>query len=351
MRGAASARPALRASSERRALRGAALALALVAGCRSLPPLPPDEPEPAPHARAAPEPTGRRAARGAIVACGRRFAVDAPVVLWDEAPFYDARSLAPRFGGGPRGKPRCRPTREAPDPALAARVAREGWTLAALRDAVDLFVLHYDACGTSRRCFEVLQDERCLSVHFLLDVDGTIYQTLDLACQAWHAGGAANPRSVGVEIAHVGAFAPGEAEARSMAAYLRDAQGLRLRLAPEDGVRTPGFVGRPARPGLVRGRVQGQELAQLDFTPEQYASLASLAAALVELFPRLALEVPREGGRPGAAVRSTALEADELARFHGILGHWHVGAHKVDPGPAFDWERFLDGVRARLTQP
>jgi len=40
--------------------------------------------------------------------------------------------------------------------------------------------MHYDVCGVSRQYFKVLHDYRGLSVHFMLDIDGTIYQTLDL---------------------------------------------------------------------------------------------------------------------------------------------------------------------------
>ena len=80
-----------------------------------------------------------------------------------------------------------------------------GWSLDEARRVVDQFVIHYDVCGTSARCFKVLHDLRGLSVHFLLDIDGTIYQTLDLKERAWHAG-TANDRSLGVEIAHIGAY-------------------------------------------------------------------------------------------------------------------------------------------------
>ncbi|MEM9559092.1 MAG: N-acetylmuramoyl-L-alanine amidase, partial [Planctomycetota bacterium] len=39
-------------------------------------------------------------------------------------------------------------------------------------------------------------------------VDGTIYQTLDVTERAWHAT-KANSRSVGIEIAQIGAYPPG----------------------------------------------------------------------------------------------------------------------------------------------
>jgi N-acetyl-anhydromuramyl-L-alanine amidase AmpD len=35
------------------------------------------------------------------------------------------------------------------------------------------------------------------------------------------------------------------------------------------------------------------------------------------------------------------MEPSELSRFAGVLGHAHVTARKIDPGPALDWERLL----------
>ena len=39
----------------------------------------------------------------------------------------------------------------------------------------------------SKGTFRVLHDERALSVHFMLDVDGTIYQTLDVKVRMYSA--------------------------------------------------------------------------------------------------------------------------------------------------------------------
>ena len=283
--------------------------------------------------------------------CGERVPVDAPVVLWTMEPYYDAYLEGPRFalGQGHDGEPgkRYQPGRTARTPELAAEVERDGWTRAHLAEQVDLFVLHYDACGTSRACFRVLQDERKLSVHFLLDLDGTIYQTLDLREQAWHAR-AANPRSIGVEIAHVGAFPPGERDALARW-YEWTEDGVRLRIPPAAGgsLRAP-FSGRPAREELVSGPIHGATFVQPDFTEEQYRSLAALAAALARVFPRIELAPPRDAA---GVVRTDALSDEEEAAFHGILGHYHLQTDKRDPGPAFDWERFLADARARAVQP
>jgi N-acetyl-anhydromuramyl-L-alanine amidase AmpD len=283
-----------------------------------------------------------------IVVCGEHVPVDAPVVLWTMEPLYDAYREGPRFAAEGEAGKRYQPGRSARTSELAAEVERDGWTRAHLAEQVDLFVLHYDACGTSRACFRVLQDERKLSVHFLLDLDGTIYQTLDLREQAWHAR-AANPRSIGVEIAHVGAFPPGERGALARW-YEWTEDGVHLRLPPaagDGGLRTS-FSGRPARDELVRGTIHGAELVQPDFTDEQYRSLAALAAALTRVFPSIELDAPRDAS---GAVRRDALSDDEEAAFHGVLGHYHLQTDKRDPGPAFDWERFLAEARAQAVQP
>ena len=216
-------------------------------------------------------------------------------------------------------------------------------TLAALQDQVHQFVVHYDVCGTSRQCFKVLQDLRNLSVHFMLDVDGTIYQTLDLKERAWHAT-IANDRAVGVEIAHPGAWrSPLNADMRRW--YERDAEGWRMKFPAwmsETGVRTPGFVPRPDRPEFVSGVVQGAEFHQFDFTPEQYGALARLVAGLNQALPRIRLDAPR--GADGGVV-DRALPREELLAFEGVVGHFHVQTNKQDPGPAFQWERVLDDAK------
>ena len=48
-------------------------------------------------------------------------------------------------------------------------------------------------------------------------------------------------------------------------------------------------------------------------------------------------EAPRERGVLAAP-----------AAWHGILGHYHLTTDKLDPGPAFDWDRLLGLVRASL---
>ena len=234
----------------------------------------------------------------------------------------------------------------------AARVAEETrgadirvLDLRGITPVFDYFVI---ATGTSRRCFEVLHDLRGLSVHFMLDVDGTIYQTLDLKERAWHAT-TSNSRGVGIEIAQAGAHPVANRHVLD-SWYARDEKGMRL-IFPEwigdPGIATPGFVGRPARSEPVIGKIQGNELIQYDFTPEQYEALAKLTATLHAVLPRIRLDAPR--GSDGA-VLPHALPAAKLEGHSGLLGHYHVQPNKVDPGPAFDWERVLTRAR-KLAAP
>ncbi len=294
-----------------------------------------------------------------IMVAGRLFHVGAPVVLFTDPGGYDAYRVEKRFTPWQEsswqalvkaGKALDTPNRYGLRASGLSDDERErvrggGWDLPLLQRTVDQFVLHYDVCGTSRQCFKVLHDFRGLSVHFLLDIDGTIYQTLDLKERAWHAT-ISNDRSVGIEIANMGAYAPG-AKNPFDAWYERDEAGRAIRITMpaalgDGGVRTPGFVGRPIRPELVEGEVQGQALQMYDLTPEQYDSLTKLTAALCTVLPQIRCDYPRdEHGR----LVTRKLPDEALASFKGVIGHYHIQANKADPGPALQWDRVIDGAR------
>ncbi len=67
-----------------------------------------------------------------------------------------------------------------------------------------------------------------------------------------------------------------------------------------------------------------------------------LTATLCKLFPKIKCDYPRDAA--GALVRAK-LRDPELASYQGILGHYHVQTNKVDPGPAFQWDRLISGAR------
>ncbi|MCH7871839.1 MAG: N-acetylmuramoyl-L-alanine amidase, partial [Planctomycetes bacterium] len=291
---------------------------------------------------------------------GQYFHTGTPVVLWSDPGGYDAYRTDKRFApldepgwdaeatSGPRFPNRYSLREDVLTPEQIERVRGGGWDLPLVQDVVDLFVIHYDVAGTSRRCFKILQDARGLSVHFMLDIDGTIYQTLVVKERAWHAK-LANARSVGIEITNIGAYPPDDDTLDKWYARADDGR-MRITLPPsrgDGGVRTPGFVGRPMRDEPIEGVIKGRTLRMYDLTPEQYDSLIKLTATLCTVLPNLKLDYPRdEAGRP----RPDALTVQEMADFRGLLGHYHVAdsGGKIDPGPAFQWDRVIREAKRLL---
>jgi N-acetyl-anhydromuramyl-L-alanine amidase AmpD len=289
-----------------------------------------------------------------IVVAGQMFHTGTRVVTWMDQGGYDAYRVERRFA--PMDKSSWEASKaEVPDLSGPARynlrkagltdgeveqVRGGGWDLQTLRKVVDQFVLHYDVCGTSRQCFRVLHDFRGLSVHFMLDIDGTIYQTLDLKERAWHAT-TSNTRSVGIEIANMGAYASAEKGPLKDWYTSEGPNGTRITLPArlgDGGVRTPGFVGRPARAKPVAGNVQGRDLVQYDYTPEQYAALIKLTATLSAVFPKLKCDYPRDAA---GQLITRKLPDDQLQNLTGVIGHYHIQTDKTDPGPALQWDYLI----------
>ena len=160
------------------------------------------------------------------------------------------------------------------------------------------FVNHWDVCLSSTQCQKVL-DKRGISVHFLIDNDGTIYQTLDLQHAAFHAGNV-NRKSVGVEISN--AYYP-----KYQSTYVRN-----------------GFGERP----LVEGaRVHHSELDPfLDFYPVQIEALKALWASI-----HAAADVPYETPLNQFGKTSTIYEQQwAYGKERGFVSHYHVNKKKID---------------------
>jgi N-acetyl-anhydromuramyl-L-alanine amidase AmpD len=296
-----------------------------------------------------------------IVAAGQFFHTGTRVVLWLDPGGYDAYRVERRFAPFAESdwdtshtnvKSLTSPNRYGLRQKLLTtneieRVRGGGWDLPLLQRVVDQFVLHYDDCGTSRTCFQVLQDDRDLSVHFMLDLDGTIYQTLDLKERAWHAT-TSNDRSVGVEIANIGAHPAGGKNPFAEWYHANAGGKISITIPPrfgDGGIRTTNFTGHPARNAPVRGVIQGEDLVQYDYTPEQYAALTKLTASLCRIFPKLKCDYPRDAD---GKLIPRKLPDDELKNYEGVLGHYHIQTNKTDPGPAMDWERVIGGAQEIL---
>ncbi len=302
----------------------------------------------------------------AIIAGGEYFRIGTPVVTWldvggfnayrvdkqfapwEEATWDAFKDTVPSYGGPQRygwridrfNNGRADFTEE------EIEAVRRNWPLDKLRDVVDQFVIHYDVCGTAGVCFDVLHDRRFLSVHFMLDVDGTIYQSLDLQERAWHAG-TANSRSVGIEITNIGAY-PVDGDNPFDRWYASDEKGTYVTIPnpddPRKQQRRPGKY-YTARPDPVTGTINGSELVMYDLTDEQYDALIKLTAGLIRVFPKIENDYPRDAD---GNLIVDELSDEEFAEFAGLIGHFHETNGKTDPGPAFDWERVRKGVEREL---
>src|SRR4051812_15286011 len=121
-----------------------------------------------------------------IIVAGQAFEVGRPVVLWRDPQGFDAYQARciDQSGGC------C----DAESKRYGARKGVERGTVPELQRVVSQLVLHFDGCVNSRSCFKSMHNRPrpggggCgLSAHFMIDADGTIYQTLDLVERAYHA--------------------------------------------------------------------------------------------------------------------------------------------------------------------
>jgi N-acetyl-anhydromuramyl-L-alanine amidase AmpD len=242
-----------------------------------------------------------------IIVAGQAVEVGRPVVLWSDPQGFDAyqERCIDQSGGCCDGASK----------RYGARKGVSARTMVELEKTISQLVLHFDGCVNSRSCFKSMHNRSrpsgagCgLSAHFMIDADGTIYQTLDLVERAFHAE-EANSGSVGVEICNRG------------------------RVDRSEWPKLPAeYRTRPTRTVTINGSAH----EAYDFRPEQYDSIVALTRTLLRIFPRIKPVIPERDGQP---IMDT-LE-DPLA-FAGILGHLHVDLQKQkwDPG-ALDWRRLL----------
>ncbi|HMJ16588.1 MAG TPA: peptidoglycan recognition family protein [Polyangiaceae bacterium] len=133
-----------------------------------------------------------------------------------------------------------------------------------------------------------------LSVQFVIDQMGEIWQLADTDARCQHAGAIANGWSIGIEYICRG---------------------------HNKTVPTRGIV-REQRHETVHGR----SLTYAALTPEQIASGVELNETLCRVY-ELPLRVPMLKGE----VYSTVLPAPLIASYQGVLGHFQVDLNKVDP--------------------
>lgn len=166
-----------------------------------------------------------------------------------------------------------------------------------------MFVNHWDVCLSSESCATVL-NRRGISVHFLIDNDGTIFQMLDTQHKAWHAGISngvgGNPKGIGVEISN--AYYPKYQEW-----YVKN-----------------GFGERPIQ---ENGWVHGKKLDQFtDFYPIQLQALKALWKAC-----HVGIGIPLEYPKNSLGNIETGVNKDCVkGRFSGVCNHYNFTKGKID---------------------
>ena len=166
-----------------------------------------------------------------------------------------------------------------------------------------MFVNHWDVCLSSASCAKVL-NRRGISVHFLIDNDGTIFQMLDTQHKAWHAGisngAGGNPKGIGVEISN---------------AYYLKYQSWYIK---------NGFGERPVQENAY---VDGKKMKPFtDFYPEQLQALKALWKAV-----HIGLKIPLSFPENDKGNLSDTVDKDCVkGKFHGICNHYNFTKGKLD---------------------
>jgi len=166
-----------------------------------------------------------------------------------------------------------------------------------------MFVNHWDVCLSAESCAKVL-NKRGISVHFLIDNDGTIFQMLDTQHKAWHAGipryEGGNTKGIGVEISN---------------AYYTKYQDWYVR---------KGFGQRPIQ---EQAYVHGRTLDPfLDFYPVQIKALKALWKAV-----HIGVGIPLEYPQDSRGHIETSVHRDcERGIFHGVCNHYNFIKSKID---------------------
>ena len=167
-----------------------------------------------------------------------------------------------------------------------------------LRRKPSIFTLHWTGgTGGAQRVFHTLKnrkthDGKGLSVQLFADAEGTVWQYADLNLRARHAS-ATNAFGPGLEVQGRGIDRTAEAKAST------------------------------------DENIHGRKIPVLPFTEPQYRAIVGLSVALMTAF-ELPLQCP--GMPDGSGPYSGLMPRAAIHSFRGVLGHFHVSRHKLDPG-------------------
>lgn len=245
---------------------------------------------------------------------GEFFALSGGVkcVTFKEAPEWDEFSAKPP--GGEYDKVWAE--RSYKDSTGAKKKAA---TLDDLRTAVEVIILHTDGLNNAKQTHQTLLNKG-LSTHFIVDWDGTIYQTLDPLYAGYHAA-EQNFRSIGIDMNN------------DLPELHGKDKGKEYPYGP--GQTDPKFK----RPVSELMEIQGSKKQSYGYTDPQYTACIELLKVLCDTL-NIAKQPPLD--EKGEVVNRML---DDAMGFKGFAAHWHTSPTRWDPGPGFDWMRVYHALR------
>lgn len=248
-----------------------------------------------------------------IVICGEKFDIGTKVILWDDLKGFNGydttiyTSIDRKTGKTIKTSGKKYGTRN---------LLKPNPTVEQLKGIITQFFLHHTGNLKADSTFETL-NERGLSVTFILDDNGDIYQTLDVKEKAWH-GGTNNPMSIGIEIC---SRASASKFPNDYDEYHQEKYGILPRKKRID-------------------KVQGMTILGYEYNDAQYASLIKLMATISKIFPNLTnADFPRSSS--GQVIKS--LLSNPLKHI-GFICHYNTCKEKWDP-VCMDHQRILNGMK------
>lgn len=168
------------------------------------------------------------------------------------------------------------------------------------KQPIDLIVVHWTGGeGSVKTMFKTLQ-KRGYGVEFAINSDGSIYQFCDPCFVDTFDAGIVNRRSIGIEIVNYG---------------YRTSKTKIPKLGKKRGTYPCFFRNKEKHFGK--------------FYNSQMLSLVALCDALVACPD---LKIKKAIPRNDYDIISKTMTQQELKKFSGVLGHFHVSDKKIDPG-------------------
>jgi hypothetical protein len=258
-----------------------------------------------------------------IVACGQMFDIGRRVVLWNDLGGLNAYNTTP-FSYTTEDRKTGKKQKVTISGKRYSSRSFNPRTLDRLQNVVSQFFLHHSGLYHSNATFNTLHNERGFSATFILDDDGTLYQTLDMQEKAWH-GGKNNDMSIGIEI-------DSRADANKYALAYDIPHQQEYNVGPRN---------------ILIDNVQGMNKKGFCYNDAQYATLIALGSKLVEIFPIIAKNPDFPRTNSGTIIKSIL---PSPTKYVGFICHYHTSENKWDP-VCFDHNRFLRGVNKLSGSP